>query len=72
MLLKAFGTVISVHCPEFRGGHFSEVSNVFQSGPEALPSLGSVSTSRTVRFRRFYCTLVTRSTKIFILFVAYM
>ena len=27
----------------------------FQSGPEALSSLGSVSASRSVRFRRFYC-----------------
>ena len=25
---KVFGTEISVHCPEFRGGHFSEVGNV--------------------------------------------
>ena len=58
MLLKAFGTEISVRCPEFRGGRFSEVGNVlwdFQSGPEALSSLGSVSASRSVRFRRFYC-----------------
>ena len=34
-----FGTEISVRCPEFRGGRFSEVGNVlqawdFQSGPE--------------------------------------
>ena len=28
MLLKAFGTVISVCRPEFRGGRFSEVGNV--------------------------------------------
>ena len=28
MLLKAFGTEISVHCPEFRDGLFSEVGNV--------------------------------------------
>ena len=27
----------------------------YQSGPEALSSLGSVSASRSVRFRRFYC-----------------
>ena len=28
MLLKAFGTAISVRCPEFGGGRFSEVGNV--------------------------------------------
>ena len=28
MLLKAFRTEISVRCPEFRGGRFSEVGNV--------------------------------------------
>ena len=28
MLLEAFGTEISVRCPEFRGGRFSEVGNV--------------------------------------------
>ena len=28
MLLKAFETEISVRCPEFRGGRFSEVGNV--------------------------------------------
>ena len=45
MLLKAFGTEISVGCPEFRGGRFSEAGNIwdFPSGPESLSSLGSVS-----------------------------
>ena len=28
VLQKAFGTAISVRCPEFRGGRFSEVGNV--------------------------------------------
>ena len=28
MLLKAFGTEISVRSPEFRGGRFSDVGNV--------------------------------------------
>ena len=29
-LKKRFGTKDGVRCPEFRGGHFSEVANVLQ------------------------------------------
>ena len=55
---KAFGTKISVRCPKFRGGRFSEVGNWdFNSRPEALSALGSVSASRSVRVWRFYYTV---------------
>ena len=42
------GTEKTVHCPEFRGGRFSEVVNVlhkrdFQSVAGTLSALGSVS-----------------------------
>ena len=40
------------------GGRFSEVGNWdFNSRPEALSALGSVSASWSVRVRRFYCTV---------------
>ena len=60
MLQKRFGTKDSVRCSEFGGGRFSEVANVlqvwdFQSVTRALSTLGSVSTSRSVRSGRFYC-----------------
>ena len=59
---KRFGTKDSVRCSEFRGGRFSEVANVlqvwnFQSVTRTLSTLGSVSASRSVRSRRFYCIL---------------
>ena len=55
------GTEKGVCCPEFRGGCFSEVSNVlhkqdFQFMAGTLSALGSVSASRSVRIGRFYCT----------------
>ena len=61
-LQKRFGTYNSVRCPEFRGGRFSEVSNVlqvsgFQSVTRTLSALGSVSASRSVRSGRFDCIL---------------
>ena len=48
----------SVGCSEFRGDRFSEVANVwdFQYVTRTLSALGSVSASRSVRSRRFYCT----------------
>ena len=57
---KRFGTKDSVRCSEFRGGRFSEVTNVlqvwdFQSVTRTLSTLGSVSASRSVRSGRFYC-----------------
>ena len=57
---KRFGTKDGVHCPEFRGGRFSEVANVlqvwdFQSVTRTLSALGSVSASPSVRSGRFYC-----------------
>ena len=59
---KRFGTYDSVRCPEFRGGHFSEVANVlqasgFQSVTRTLSALGSVSVSRSVRSGRFDCIM---------------
>ena len=60
MLQKCFGTYGSVRCLEFRGGHFSEVSNVSQvwdihSVTRTLSALESVSASRSVRSGSFYC-----------------
>ena len=57
------GTKKSVHCPEFRGGRFSEVANVlhkqdFQSVTGTLSALGSVSALRSVRSGRFYCIML--------------
>ena len=59
---KRFGTVDSVCCSEFRGGHFLEVANVlqvwdFQSMTRTLSALESVSASWSVRSGRFYCSL---------------
>ena len=53
VLQKVYRTEISVHCPEFRGGCFSEVGNLldFQSRPEALSALGSVSAFRDSTLR---------------------
>ena len=61
---KRFGTKDSVHCSEFRGGHFSEVANVlqvwdFQSMTRTLSALGSVPAFRSVHSGRFYCSLLS-------------
>ena len=60
MSQKRVGTYDSVRCPEFRGGHFSEVANVLQvSGLQSVTrTLGSVSASRSVCSGRFDCTCI--------------
>ena len=55
---RSFGDERRVRCPEFRGGCFSEVANVWEvrSMTTTLSAIGSVSASRSVHSERFYCT----------------
>ena len=55
---KSILTVVSIRCPEFRGSQVVASQRLvinFLLGPEALSPLGSVSTSPSVQFWRFYC-----------------